>query len=278
MNLSLKKSSLYFYVIALIFVFYNILTFFYDHTFKVSILYSFSVLILILSFLFYKKIVNNNLHTLSFFIVYIIISYLLRIVQVESNQEYWTITGGYQRIGSFDFSNEMFLEYFGVVIYGTIGLFCGCITAYFFYKVLLKNKKKIQNNDTNSTKLSRKLNIYFSLYFLIIFIAYFFNIGVSGKIPVELPFKLSGLILFLKNFIFPMIGWHLFYYVVKYTGKSKTTKFLFIQTIIGLLSTYLTLSKAMLIYSLAPYFLYLIISKKYLIYNLIIKNEFKSHR
>ncbi len=241
-----------------------------EHSVSVIFYYIFAVLVAVLSFIF-NRYFFKNYYTLQFFLIYILVSYFYRIQQVENNIDDWTITGGYQRVGDFNFSDEMYISYFKVIIYGTIGLVAGSIFAIFFYRIISdKNKRNVYSNAAlaSNKKHLYRIKTYYIGYLGVIIGSSFLNIGVSGVSPIALPLHLTGMILFLKNFIIPMIGWHLFYSIVKSADKKIINKFLLMQVLIGIVSTYLTMSKAMLIYAIVPFILYLLISNGYKVYSL----------
>ena len=259
-----------FLIIVLLPIVFHISVWKDEHSVSVTFYYIVAVLVAVLSFIFARYFFKNY-YTLQFFLIYILVSYFYRIQQVENNIDDWTITGGYQRVGDFNFNDEMYISYFEVIIYGTIGLVAGSIFALFFYRTISdKNKSNVYSNaelESNKKHLSR-IKQYYIGYLGVIIGSSFLKIGVSGVSPIALPFHLTGMILFLKNFVIPMIGWHLFFSIVKSADKKIINKFLLMQVLIGIISTYLTMSKAMLIYAIVPFILYLIISNGYIVYPL----------
>ena len=253
------KSKTYLYILLFVPILVHIYS--WVGVFDIEVVFYYFIS-LILCFFSFKLLIKKKyyLRTPLFFVLFIIISYFHRIILVDKYIDEWTLTGGYQRIGNFIFQNSSIIEYFQIIISGLLGVL---LANYFIIRLKLPRSNW---GVLSNVRLKRYYKVYIFSYLIIIIIASFFKIGVSGYSPIALPFKLAGLILFLKNFIIPMFGWYLFYFICESNKQKKIVYFLLLQILIGVIGTYLTLSKAMLIYAILPYVIYLIFSKKYLLF------------
>lgn len=205
-----------------------------------------------------------------FFLLFAVISTLNRVELVTSNIDKWTLDGGYTTIGNFVFNDENLSQYFLIFIIGIFSIFFSFIITNFLKSKYI-NLKYFSFNCYSPNAFNKRKYLFLFGTLITLILSYIFRIGVSGYQPIELPLHLSGLIFFLKFFIFPLYGWFLFHYACVNDDKKSISFFLFFNLLIGLGSTFFTLSKAMVIYSVLPYVLIMIYNKSFRLYTFRLK-------
>ena len=189
------------------------------------------------------------------FVFLFLVAYLARVPLVEANIDLWTIAGGHTSVGGFSFSIDAYKTYYVVSLVGLAGLLFGSWLGL----CLNRNRRVSFSWDGNRwfRNLPALCMTWMVLSFGISLICFYLKIGLSGIDQPRLPLHLTGLLNFLRMFILPVTGWFLFGLAYDRRANGISITLLAFQMILGLASVYFTLSKAGLIYAIAPLLLYL---------------------
>ena len=196
-------------------------------------------------------IVKSRTLVVLIFTVFFLVSFPLRIQNVEANKELWMSGGGFATTAGFDFSEESYKIYYAVSLIGMLGIFAGSGTGFYFLR-----HKKSQEWALNKKQLYLIFCVWIVLSLSLELICLRLNIGRSGVVQPNLPLHATGIIFHAKNSFLPMLGWFIF--SVAYESGLARLKYWVVAAafLMGLLSAYAMLSKAGLMYAVLPYLLY----------------------
>lgn len=170
---------------------------------------------------------------------------------------------GWEAIGSFSFSFAEFLELYIIIIVGFLGFLFGLIS---FKSVFLKNKHvsiKKQNRIRN-TYFKMLITGWFVAFLVLILLMKHLGIGVHGFAVEEeqrLPFKLVGIMLYLRGMFFPVIG--IILLDIAHTKREKNIFYLILVLFIGLIGliAFFSLSRSAIFIPVMIVILYMVANK-----------------
>lgn len=169
-------------------------------------------LVTLIFFILYKlsKISNDQIFSIFFLILLFVcpISNFLFLI----NLDLFTEGSGWRNVNSFNFN---FINISILYIDLFINLFIFIIIYYILSQILSFSKKSNYIITIYRQKEIIFTNYYYYYFLLLIFSCIFsiflykFNIGITGIPSEKLPFKLSGFLIYLRLFIFPLILFYL---------------------------------------------------------------------
>ena len=141
---------------------------------------------------------------------------------------------GWEAIGSFSFSFAEFLELYIIILIGFLGFLVGLIS---FKYVFLKNKRVRMKKQIRIRNLYFKALIigWFVAFLVLILLMKQLGIAVHGFAAEEeqrLPFKLLGIMVYLRGIFFPVIGVVLL--DIAHTKREKNIFYLIVVLFAGL--------------------------------------------
>lgn len=142
-----------------------------------------------------------------------------------------------------------------LAIFGNNIIFCFFIGS-FLFKGNYKNYRSNYIDANLRAPFSHKLlNIFIIFAFILSIISYILGIGKLGSQGVQLPFKLSGIIIMIRTDIVPVF---LMIIVARNYKDPRLKIYLIIFFIWALFETFITLSKSRLVFTFLPAIIYYI--------------------
>jgi len=190
------------------------------------------------------------------FVFLFLVSYPARVPLVEQNKDLYTVSGGHNSVGNFEFTSAAYAPYYVVSLIGLAGLLVGSSLTISLYR------RSRPGFDWGGNRWLRHLVGPCAVWMLftagISVICYELNIGLAGIDQPVLPMHLTGCLNFLRMFVAPVAGWFLFGLAYERRADRLVFGLLVFATLHGIASIYFTLSKAGLMYAILPLMAYLV--------------------
>jgi hypothetical protein len=191
------------------------------------------------------------------FVILFLVSYPLRVISVEINPLVWSFGG----VGQFPFTSDAYWTFVGIAVLGISGLTAG----QFVVRLWLNHRRVILNMKVHSIRKDLPFAgwLWFCISIVMLILSGAIGIGSVGLTPVALPFRMTGLLYFLRALVLPLVGMYLFGVAVETNQRRQARMLLLMALLLGVLSFPITLSKAALLNALLPYAVYLSIYAYY---------------
>lgn len=242
------------------------------------VVFYFFSLVSILGMLSFRDKNDLLIYALRLFSVLYICSFVVKLIFIKQNEFLYQqiIFGG---VGSFDFSEESYIKVALISIVGFLGIFTGL-----HLKIPKFRKQNILIFDGRCKLLTNRFHFFVIICFLIIYLfdltLWRLGYGQMG-IDKELPYKLGGLIYYLRTFIFPLLSFSLLDIAINFESKKKFL-LIFSAIVLGaIINSFASLSRGALIGTVLPAIMFMIydskssklsqnITKKLIIFSIII--------